>query len=395
MSPLVGIQGTCLRLTPFAVFGNSYFRDMDWEYLVRSRRLRCSGQSPLEPVSMKTPTDDEQPSRPKREAASATPFRDRLFGKDIQNQVKPKDIRPSDHTSPHLHRFQPYSRPVSLGHDRTRARGERLHALSPLDFAPGEPLRREDPALYRADPISIQSSHLPRHSGSVFPWESSRVANSQLGPESGASSASDPQPWKGLREAMELPSKKLEPRRPDKLEAQLLARIKTAYVEKGEQLHSQVFDLLDGAHTLLCDKLSAIVTEDRGVLESVQNLSANFDKPLSESYTYKKSDSEPREKQMVGTAAERLRKEAAETAEFLQRNLKELDAAKTAENEAFNKILMGSGDPKRDAAFDEKMGRLKQETIRSKKEALRKLEEIEEELEEEKREILEELWLQS
>lgn len=113
-------------------------------------------------------------------------------------------------------------------------------------------------------------------------------------------------------------------------------------------------------------------------MELVQSLNDNFDKPLSESYTYKRLDSEPREKQMVGAAAERLRREATEMAEFLERSLKELDAAKAEEGEALNRVLTGPGDRARDAAFDRKMRELKQKTVALKKGTLKKLKEIEE-----------------
>lgn len=121
-----------------------------------------------------------------------------------------------------------------------------------------------------------------------------------------------------------------------------------------------------------------MVSEDRRTLARVRNLSADVDKPLSESYTYRRSDREPRDKQMVGTAAERVRREMTETAEFLEQSLKELDAAKAEEEEALSKVLMGPGDEERDKEFHRKMSELKQEAAALKRETLRKLAVVEE-----------------
>lgn len=121
----------------------------------------------------------------------------------------------------------------------------------------------------------------------------------------------------------------------------------------------------------LSQRLAYISDLDRSFLGRFSDLSANFDQPLSRSWTY---DNDAKERQIfIEEEVAVVRREVADLERFLEGKWREWDDCKSAEAEAFAQIIQGLEETRRDEELGQDMAALRKEIKKAEKEAIEEM----------------------
>lgn len=149
------------------------------------------------------------------------------------------------------------------------------------------------------------------------------------------------------------------------------------YQEKGERLHSKVYVALDGVCNALLNKVSEIAKDDEQLLADIKIVKEEMEQPLSNTFTYKKGEAEPREKHFIGDAAKRLQQRIDQTSDFLDQKFRDWDESRTSEEKAFAEMLGSYHGSDSDVLFQRHMEKCKKEIALVEDRAFKKLKSIE------------------
>ncbi|KAH6686953.1 hypothetical protein F5X68DRAFT_232276 [Plectosphaerella plurivora] len=152
-------------------------------------------------------------------------------------------------------------------------------------------------------------------------------------------------PLQGNSRAMAVPrrhatsprSPRQAPQQLPPLESELLEAIQDHYCEEGGHLSARVTNELGRHHGELCIRLKQVTSADDKFLQRLNTCNSLLSRPFSETITFRSDGKDSPVK--MGAEVEKMRQKTAELEEFLQRKGKEWDAAKAAEDAAWERVL--------------------------------------------------------